>query len=132
MVHGLSPIKDTPSRNLILFFEKSFSNKQKKVVFTLSNFSFKNQTMTSLVREISDKTRISEPTVRRTFQKLRNLGIIKCGDENNKGIEVEFTNFGFLLLSILYRGYGEMSSHKAPDLELGVQFPLTPSFILKK
>ena len=126
--------KDFPSHGsnlLILLFNKSLSPKQRCVVSSLSEFSLEKYTMTSLVKSIAKKTCVSKPTVRRVLQNLRNLGLIECGDQENKGKKVRITKAGKEILSYK-RGYGEKGSHEAPDLELRVQFPLTPSFIFKK
>lgn len=41
---------------------------------------------------------ISEPTLRRTIQRLRELGIVSCGDRNCKGKPLKLTQFGQLVL----------------------------------
>lgn len=126
--------KDFPSHGsnlLILLFNKSLSPKQRCVVSSLSGFSLEKYTMTSLVKSIAKKTCVSKPTVRRVLQNLRSLGLIECGDQKNKGKKVRITKAGKEILSY-ERGYSEKGSHEAPDLELRVQFPLTPSFIFKK
>ena len=41
---------------------------------------------------------ISEATIRRTIQKLRGFGIVRCGDKNSKGRQLELTEFGRIVL----------------------------------
>jgi DNA-binding IclR family transcriptional regulator len=60
--------------------------------------------MTSMVREISRRYGFSEPTVRRTFQQLRSLGLIRCGFEEKKGLPLRITEIGQLLFAKISKG----------------------------
>ena len=51
-------------------------------------------TMTSLVSSLSLELELSEPTVRRTVQLCRSLGLIACGDRKTKGKQVKLTPLG--------------------------------------
>jgi|GEM_PF-4805917 len=55
--------------------------------------------MTSIVRDISRRYGFSEPTVRRTFQQLRSLGLIECGFEERKGSPLRISKMGQLLFA---------------------------------
>ncbi|MCD4739793.1 hypothetical protein K8R43_01225 [archaeon] len=55
-------------------------------------------TMTSLVLSLSGELELSEPTVRRTVQLCRLLGLIACGDKKSKGIHVKLTPLGQKIL----------------------------------
>ncbi|MCD6402757.1 MAG: winged helix-turn-helix transcriptional regulator [Candidatus Aenigmarchaeota archaeon] len=51
-------------------------------------------TVTSLVDSIVRKYNIPRSTVRYNVKKLRNLGLIECGDVNNKGVPARLTELG--------------------------------------
>ena len=53
--------------------------------------------MTLFCEKLANST-ISEPTLRRTIQKLRELGIVSCGDRNSKGRPLELTELGRIIL----------------------------------
>jgi len=70
------------------------TKKQKRVVRLLPHH-LDGKNMTHLAEKLSAETDISEPTVRRTLQLLRNLGIIRCG----KGHSVNLTKLGKVLIA---------------------------------
>lgn len=53
-----------------------------------------DKNMTCLVWELSDELELSEPTVRRTVQLLRSLGLVSCGDKKSKGRNLKLTPLG--------------------------------------
>lgn len=55
--------------------------------------------MTLFCEKLANST-ISEPTLRRTIQKLRELGIVSCGDRNCKGRPLKLTEFGQIVLGV--------------------------------
>lgn len=72
-------------------------------------------TLSSLNRRVQEKINISEPTIRRVLEKMREMGLIVAGSKGNENIKVSFN-----------RGYSIMAMYLAPDQEMGIQFPLTP------
>jgi Fe2+ or Zn2+ uptake regulation protein len=60
----------------------------------LSKLEQQQGNMTHTVMVISKELELSEPTVRRTLQLCRSLGLISCGDKDSKGISVRLTPLG--------------------------------------
>jgi len=58
-------------------------------------------TMTSLSNILSDELGISKTTVRNILQVLRDVGLINCGNAENKGQIVSLTNIGKIIIEIL-------------------------------
>jgi Mn-dependent DtxR family transcriptional regulator len=54
--------------------------------------------MTHLVSSLSQELEVSEPTVRRTVQLLRELGLVTCGNQFSKGRVVRVTRLGSAVL----------------------------------
>ncbi|MEM7821370.1 MAG: hypothetical protein QXX38_00960 [Candidatus Aenigmatarchaeota archaeon] len=73
---------------------------------------WKNITITSLLYEISKKHNIPESTLRWNAKKLKELGIIECGDQKNKGIPVKITNLGIIFLNFLKEGENEIQQKR--------------------
>lgn len=67
-------------------------------MWTLSNSRIKDQNMRSLTLSLSKELNISEPTVRRTLQYLRDNGLLECGDHKNKGVKIRLTKLGSMVL----------------------------------
>ena len=116
------------ARLLILLFNKTFTASEHVVLHELLKNNLSEHTITSLGRKVADESSVSQPTARRTLKKLRDYGIINSGDKENQGKKVRLTKLGKQIL----RGYSIIAVHEAPDLEAGVQFPLTPSNIYKE
>lgn len=57
--------------------------------------------MTSLSDILSEELDISKTTVRNTLQILRDVGLINCGDAENKGQLVSLTNIGEIIIERL-------------------------------
>ena len=104
------------------------TEKQIQIVQTVYNIVYiEEHTLSSLNRRIQEKISISEPTIRRVLEKLRENGFITAGSKGNENIIVSFN-----------RDYGRVVMHSAPvssnasavrksDREKRVQFPLIPS-----
>jgi DNA-binding MarR family transcriptional regulator len=58
-------------------------------------------TVTSLIKEVSEKYGISPSTVRWNVKKLYELRMIECGNSERKGIPVVLTREGKKILRIL-------------------------------
>lgn len=112
------PIIDRLSFLSKTLFEKNITEKQKKVIQNLVI----NKTFSQNIKLIRKNTNISEPSIRRTIQLLRKLEMIECGSRENIGMPIRFTVIGKIVLG----GHSIMAVHRAPDSEVGVQFPLTP------
>ena len=72
-------------------------------------------TVTSLIKEVSEKYGISPSTVRWNAKKLYELRMIECGNSERKGIPVALTKEGKRILRILESTIEELSS-KDKDL----------------
>lgn len=75
---------------------KILTPRQKKITELVKQSNGKN--MTEIIENVRNETSASEPTVRRTLQMLRQLGVLECGDCKNKGEEVKLTKTGQLIL----------------------------------
>ena len=80
---------------VLTLFRKTLTPAQKIVITRIREHE--GQVMTRAVHSISSETGISEATVRRAVQNLRELRIIECGDISNKGKPLEVTATGRIL-----------------------------------
>ena len=55
-------------------------------------------TVTNLLQSLSRKTGIALSTLRWNVKKLKRLGLIQCGDKNNKGVPAKLTKKALLIL----------------------------------
>ena len=55
---------------------------------------------TNLIQRLSEELKIPSSTLRWNLKGLRDVGMIKAGDKNNKGLPVELTTRGKIMASI--------------------------------
>ena len=73
------------------------TQKQKLVMRRIAELD-SELTMSALIRQIAQEESMGESTARVVIQALRDIGLIACGTENNKGVPVRLTPIGEVLV----------------------------------
>lgn len=95
--NGGSPPKYNPLRNLL---EKALTRHQILILKRIQKES-KDYTMTGLIHKLSEKEDIPVSTLRWNIRKLREIGLVKCGSKEHKGVPTRLTEAGKLIFKIL-------------------------------
>jgi len=78
---------------IIKMSRKRLTRKQKIVLERVSRLE-RDVTMSTLLRELSQELDMGESTARIVLQTLRDVDLIVCGDQENKGVAVRLTEIG--------------------------------------
>jgi len=73
------------------------TQKQKLVLRRIADLD-SELTMSALIRQIAQEEQMGESTARVVIQALRDIGLIECGTEKNKGVPVCLTPIGQILV----------------------------------
>jgi len=73
------------------------TQKQKLILRRIAELDSK-LTMSALIRQIAQEENMGESTARVVIQALRDIGLIECGTEANKGVPVRLTPIGEVLV----------------------------------
>lgn len=87
---------------LIAAASTSYTEKQRTLIKWLSRWYDKDTIYTVLIEELSEKMGIPKSTLRWNLRGLREAGLIRAGDRDNKGINVELTEMGRLMAEYLH------------------------------
>lgn len=74
---------------------------------------------TNLIGYLGELTGISDSTVRHNLSRLRRLGMIESGCEDNKGIPTRVTKFGDIVVSYLMKPLNVIEFEKPIGLYIG-------------
>lgn len=99
-----APLTHDAIKALRVLLGLKLTGNQLLVLSRLKDLNGLEHTMTSLVLTFSRELKLSEPTVRRTMQLCRRLGLISCGDKNAKGKTVKLTPLGRKVLEEIEAG----------------------------
>jgi hypothetical protein len=80
--------------------DKRLTKKQKLILKKISNIENKT-TMSFLTVTLSKELKIGKTTARNTLQTLRDVGLIYCGNSENKGTPVKITRIGKIVIDRL-------------------------------
>ena len=87
---------------LSVLLDLKLTNKQQLVFDRLQEDCLQGN-MTCVVWSLSEELDLSEPTVRRTLQLLRSLGLVSCGSKSSRGSELRLTPLGQKVLEVMSR-----------------------------
>jgi len=78
-------------KKLRVILARAISSRQRLI---LSEIDKNSGTATGLIRTLSEKYDIPESTLRRDVKILRGLGLLACGNSENKGASAVLTDLG--------------------------------------
>ena len=87
---------------LIAAASTSYTDKQRALIKWLSSMYDEDTIYTVLIEQLSEKMDIPKSTVRWNLRGLREAGLIRAGDRDNKGVNVELTDMGRLMAEYLH------------------------------
>ena len=87
---------------LIAAASTSYTDKQRTLIKWLSRWYDDDTIYTVLIERLSEKMSIPKSTVRWNLKGLREAGLIRAGDRNNKGVNVELTDMGRMMAEYLH------------------------------
>ncbi len=82
------------------------TDKQRAILRWMADNYVEETVYTSLIDVLSEELEIPKSTVRWNLRGLREAGIIRAGDKDNKGIPVRLTERGLMLTGYLATGIG--------------------------
>jgi hypothetical protein len=88
-------------RVLVAAASTSFTDKQRRLIMWLSSEYQEGMIYTGLIDRLSEDMCIPKSTVRWNLRGLREAGVIKAGDRDNKGVTVELTDTGRVMADYL-------------------------------
>ena len=86
---------------LVAAASTSFTDKQRRLIMWLSNDYDEDTVYTVLIDRLSRDMCIPKSTVRWNLRGLRDAGLIRAGDKENKGVAVELTDMGRTMAAYL-------------------------------
>ena len=79
--------------------DKSTLKPKQLLILQLAAY-FRDLTFSAAVKRISEILKIPESTVKWNIRKLRDKGLIICGDKNNQYVPLRLTEFGMSVLEV--------------------------------
>ena len=93
-------------RDLLAFETMRLTQRQRVLMRWLVEEYRGEMVYTSLIEKVSSDLSMSKSTVRWSFRGLRDGGLIRAGDRDNKGVPVSLTEKGALVAEYLTAGRG--------------------------
>ncbi len=93
---------ETLVNTFLVFAETKLSRTQKTVLCSCAQMlKYDSYTITGLADQVSRKSGLPYSTVKWNLRELIRLGLVKGGNENNKGVKAEMTEPGIMLVTHL-------------------------------
>lgn len=90
---------ETLVNTFLVFAETKLSKTQKVILCSCSKIlKYDTYTITGLADQVSRRSGLPYSTVKWNLKELIRLGLVKGGDENNKGVKAEMTGPGMMLV----------------------------------
>lgn len=100
------------------------TEKQLQILSTIYSILYggEKHTLSSLNRRVQKKTSISEPTIRRVLEKLRESNFIVAGSKGNENIKVSFNRGYSIMAMYLAPVSSNASAARKSNREMGIRF----------